>query len=230
ADGDAVARLAAIASRRGVHVVAGFAEAAADTRHDAAVLVGPEGVVGHYRGLHLDAATRAWARPGTRFVVHDTPVGRIGLLLGGDALLPEAARVLALRGCDLIACPAAITARTTMPHAGSAIAQNWPIPTGADAHHWHHLRCRAGENNVYFAYANAVGDAAGGDGGRSGVFGPDTFAFPRREGIVAAGEGIAAAEIDTTNLDTPYTTNVVRRKDLVLMRLPHHYAPLIARN
>lgn len=229
ADGEAVARLAAIASRLGVHVVAGFAEAAEDGRHDAAVLAGPEGVVGHYRGLHLDAATRAWARPGTRFVAHDTPIGRIGLLLGGDALLPEPARVLALRGCDLIACPAAITVRTTMPHVGSAIAQNWPIPTGADAHHWHHLRCRGGENNVYFAYANAV-DPAGGAGGKSGVFGPDTFAFPRHEAIVAEGEGIAAIDIDTTNLDTPYPTNVVRRKDLVLMRLPHHYPALIARN
>jgi hypothetical protein len=33
--------------------------------------------------------------------------------------------------------------------------------------------------------------------------------------------------VDTSTLDTPYPTNVVRRKDLVVMRLPHHYAPLV---
>jgi hypothetical protein len=33
--------------------------------------------------------------------------------------------------------------------------------------------------------------------------------------------------VDTTNLDTRYPTNIVRRKDLVAMRLPHHYAELV---
>jgi hypothetical protein len=33
--------------------------------------------------------------------------------------------------------------------------------------------------------------------------------------------------VDTTNLDTVYPTNVVRRKDLVAMRMPHGYRALI---
>jgi hypothetical protein len=33
--------------------------------------------------------------------------------------------------------------------------------------------------------------------------------------------------MDTTNLDTVYPTNVVRRKDLVAMRMPHSYRALI---
>ena len=63
--------------------------------------------------------------------------------------------------------------------------------------------------------------------GLSGVFGPDTFAFPRREAIATDGEGMATAVIDTSNLDTTYPTNVVRRKDLVAMRMPHSYRDLV---
>jgi hypothetical protein len=63
--------------------------------------------------------------------------------------------------------------------------------------------------------------------GGSAFFGPDSFAFPRQESSILDEEGFAAAVVDTTNLDTPYRTNIVRRKDLVAMRLPHHYAELV---
>lgn len=101
-----------------------------------------------------------------------------------------------------------------------------PIPKGGDPYHWHALRVRGGENNVYFAFANVL-DAARGYLGKSAVFGPDSFAFPRQESAILDGEGIAAATVDTSNLDTPYPTNIVRRKDLVVMRQPHHYQPLV---
>jgi hypothetical protein len=106
------------------------------------------------------------------------------------------------------------------------VAQQAPIPTGPDPHHWHHFRCRGGENNVFFAFANRYDEAEDRRGG-SGIFGPDTFGFPRHEVIVAGAEGIACLDIDTTNLATPYPTSVVRRKDLVLMRLPLGYEPLV---
>ena len=59
------------------------------------------------------------------------------------------------------------------------------------------------------------------------MFGPDSFQFPRRESAIIESEGFASATVDTTNLDTPYPTNVVRRKDLVTMRLPQHYYDLV---
>lgn len=225
-EGEAVTRLIAIATRHGLHLAAGLAEDEGGTLYNSAVLVGPQGVIGRYRKTHLDASDHNWATPGDEWGVFDTKFGRIGLLIGHDAAFPEAGRVLALRGCDLILCPAALRGALTSAHAGTAIAQNYPIPTGADPHHWHLMRARAGENNVHLAFANVL-DEASGYGGKSGVFGPDTFEFPRRETILGSGEGVATTEIDTTNLDTPYPTNVVRRKDLVTMRQPHHYLPLI---
>lgn len=226
--GPATERLAAIAARHGLYIVAGLAEADGERRYNSAVLVGPEGLVGAYRKIHLDARDGNWASAGEEWGVFDTRLGRVGLLIGHDAAFPESGRILALRGCDIIACPAAIQGRFVAPHAGSKVAQNYPIPTGADPHHWHHFRARAGENNVFLAFANIIDEARGYEG-KSGVFGPDTFEFPRREAIIASGEGVTASEADTSNLDTRYPTNVVRRKDLVLMRQPHQYLELIRR-
>lgn len=223
--GASVRALYALASRLGLHIVAGFAEADGADLYNAAVLVGPEGVVGAYRKIHLSAADRAWATAGDEWRTFDLPLGRLGVLVGHDASFPEAGRILALRGCDAIACPAAQRGAFSFGHDGTKVAQNYPIPTGADPFHWHHFRCRAGENNLVFAFANVV-DPEAGYPGFSGVFGPETFTFPRSESIVVEGEGVAIAELDTTNLDTPYPTNPVRRKDLVTMRLPHHYVPL----
>lgn len=227
-NGVATARLQTLASRLGIYLVVGLAEEAGGQLYNSAMLLGPEGLIGTHRKLHLDTADGNWASAGDDWSVFDTRIGRIGLLIGHDASFPEAGRVLALRGCDLIACPAAIRGPFTAAHAGSKVAQSYPIPTGADPHHWHHFRARAGENNVFFAFANVL-DPARGYPGKSGVFGPDTFEFPRREAIIAEGTGVAAATVDTTNLDSRYPTNVVRRKDLVLMRQPHHYQPLISK-
>ena len=223
--GVSVTRLLAIAWKLKIHIVAGFAESDGAKTYNSAVLVGPEGVAGSYRKIHLAAHDRGWASAGDSWKVFDLPLGRVGLLIGHDALFPEAGRILALRGCDAIAVPAAIGGQFSFGHAGTSVAQNFPIPTGADPFHWHHFRARAGENNVVLAFANVLDEEAG-FSGKSGVFGPETFTFPRTEAIVFEGEGVAVSEIDTSNLDTPYPTNPIRRKDLVTMRLPHHYVPL----
>ncbi len=225
--GPATALLADLAGRHGCHLIAGLAEQDGARRYNTAVLVAGDRLIARYRKIHLSAEDQAWAEPGEQWTVVDTMFGRLGLLIGADALLPESARVLALMGCDLIACPAALPGRFTTPHPGTRIAQNYPIPTGPDPHHWHHFRCRAGENNAFLAFANSF-DETRGILGKSGLFGPDTFAFPRSEALVFGEVGVACLDIDTTNLDTAYPTNVVRRKDLVLMRLPHHYESLVA--
>jgi len=124
-----------------------------------------------------------------------------------------------------VACPSAIADTFTGSHAGTKISHNYPIPKGADPFHCHALRVRGGENNVYFAFANVL-DEPRRYLGKSAVFASDSFAFPGQESAMLDEEGIAGATVDTTNLDTPYPTNIVRRKDLVVMRQPHHYQPL----
>ncbi|WP_019534193.1 nitrilase-related carbon-nitrogen hydrolase [Paenibacillus ginsengihumi] len=225
--GPSTEALIALSIRYRTYIVAGLVESDGDRLYNTAVLTGPEGLVGTYRQIHVSGKDRAWASAGSDWAVFDLPVGRVGLLIGRDALFPEAGRVLALLGCDLIVCPSMAREPVPQGHAGTGIRHNYPIPTGADPHHWHLHRARAGENNVYWAFANPESPQAG-LFGKSGIFGPETFRFPRREAIVPAGSGIAVLDIDTSNLDTPYPTNPVRRKDLVLMRQPTLYYGLIA--
>ncbi|MBD1599850.1 nitrilase-related carbon-nitrogen hydrolase [Pseudomonas typographi] len=222
-------KLVALATRYRLHIVVGLAELAGTRRYNSAILVGPEGLVGTYRQIHLRQEDCAWATPGERWASFDIPAGRLGLLIGYDAYFPEAGRVLSLSGCDLIAVPSAEREGFFSAHPGSEIRQNYPIPTGADPLHWHHYRVRAGENNVYLAFAN-VASAALNYPGASGVFGPDTFEFPRREAIVARGASLAVLAVDTSSQQPGMFTRTVRRKDLVSMRLPHHYVPLVLSN
>ncbi|QOG22633.1 MULTISPECIES: nitrilase-related carbon-nitrogen hydrolase [Bradyrhizobium] len=224
--GPAADSLGRLAEELDLYLVYGLAERDGDLVYNSACLVTPDGDISVYRKTHLTADERSWATAGDGWTVVDTPIGRIGLLIGHDASFPEAGRVLALRGCDIVACPAAIKGRFSSSHAGTGVEQRKPIPTGPDSHHWHHFRVRAGENNLFFAFANVV-DPERGYPGLSGVFGPDTFAFPRQETIAADGTGLATALVDTTNLDSVYPTNVVRRKDLVSMRMPHSYRGLV---
>lgn len=226
-DGPSVTGLIELAAELDLYLVGGLVEADRGTLYNTAVLVGPEGLLCSYRKIHLSAQERTWAEAGGQWCIHDLPFARIGLLIGEDAQVPEAGRILALKGCDLIACPAALSSPVPGAHAGSEIRQHPPIPMGPDPYHWHLGRVRAGENNLYFALANSR-DPANGSFGVSGVFGPDTFAFPRYEALVTGDEGVAVACVETSNLASGYATNVVRRKDLVLMRKPHQYRSLVS--
>lgn len=235
-DDEVVLQLMRLALMQQVYIVVGLVEAGEEgTFYNSALLVGPEGCLGCYRKLHLNTDeargtgtaddSAGWASAGDAWVHADLPIGRVGLLLGDDLLLPEAARVLALAGCDLVACPAALSGPAPVAHPGTLVPLVAPIPTGADLYHWHPGRVRAGENNLYLLFSNSC-DIRQGHFGASGVFGPETFRFPRQERLITANVGVAVADIDTSNLDTPYPTNPVRRKDLLAMRLPHLYGAL----
>lgn len=88
------------------------------------------------------------------------------------------------------------------------------------------LPCSRWRDQCQFAFAN-VCDAANFDPGLSGPFGPEPFAFRAAPRSSQAGEGIATLEIGTSNLDSVCPTNLVRRKDLVLMPMPHSHRALV---
>lgn len=224
---EALITLTKLAMKLRVYLVIGLSEKHDDKIYNSQMLFGPQGIEGHYHQIHLAAEQQGWATAGDEWRTFDTPMGRVGLLLGNDALFPESSRILALMGCDIIACSAALKGGFIGGHLGSNIPQNYPIPTGADPLHWHLFRTRAGENNVYFVFAN-VTDSENKSGGYSGIFGPETFTFPRNEHILWQEEEETSQQIDTRSLpDSPYPTNVVRRKDMLTMRHPYYYKPLI---
>ena len=221
-----ILQLANYANENNIYICCGFAEKEKKEFYNSSILFGPEGILGIYRKIHLNKEDKKWASEGNEWKYYDTKIGRIGLIIGYDAIFPESARCLGLYGCDLVLCPSAQKGTFTHGHKGSSIRQNYHIPMGADPNHWNHFRIRGGENNIYFLYANIL-DKNNNYLGKSGIFGPDPFKFPREESLIHDSEDITHLKIDTSNLDTNYPTNVVRDKFMMSMRQPHHYIPLI---
>lgn len=129
----------------GIYLVGGLVERSGEDLYNAAVLVGPSGLVGTYRKTHLWGIEHDLYRPGDLGVpVFETPVGRIGMLICYDAWFPECARIQALQGADLICMPA-----------------NWvPVPTQSnDVPVIANQLCMtaAHTNLVYVAAASRVG-------------------------------------------------------------------------
>lgn len=124
----------------GVHAVVGLIEKDGDDYYNASALMGPSGLIGKYRKLHLPhLGIDRFVRPGNLApTVHDTPLGRIGLSICYDLDFPEYARVLALMGAQLI-----------------VTITNWPddiefIPD-------HIVQTRARENMVNHVAVNRAG-------------------------------------------------------------------------
>jgi len=73
-------------------------------------------VVGYQDKLNLTADERDLATPGSAVNVLDTRYGRLGILIGLDALYPEVARLMTIQGADLligvVASPGVAPART----------------------------------------------------------------------------------------------------------------------
>ena len=125
--------------RLGMHVVCGLLERDRDALRNAAVLIGPGGLIGTYRKSHLPfLGVDRFVLAGDELVVYETPLGRIGVEICYDLRFPEVTRTLALRGADLVAHP------TNFPAA--ARVQTELI-----------TRARAAENRVYLLTANRVG-------------------------------------------------------------------------
>ncbi|MBA2596070.1 MAG: hypothetical protein H0V00_05525 [Chloroflexia bacterium] len=218
--GPSTRRLRRIAATAKVYLIAGVIERDPETNRlfNSAMLMGPDGIVGMYRKLHLAAVDRPWATPGDLGLpTFDIPVGRVGMLIGYDALFPEAARALAIDGADIIACPSLVSWPPVLPYGETVIPMPPFVDAGATDAHYHLWRERERENNAHVLFANGAAPAMG----WSGCFAAVLESEPRRESIVRGdGEGTAVIEIDTGG--------VVRSKDLVRMRMPIWYDALQA--
>lgn len=90
----------------GMHVVTGFNEREGEFLYNSAVLLGREGPMGLYRKMHLFHNEKDYFQPGnTRLEVFQCGAARIGMLVCFDWQFPEAWRILALKGADVICHP-----------------------------------------------------------------------------------------------------------------------------
>jgi len=95
-----------LANSKNAYFVTGFCERDGLKLYNSSVLIGPQGIIGLYRKLHLFLNEKSIFTPGDKGLpVFDTPVGKIGMLICFDWMFPEAWRKLALDGAQLIAHP-----------------------------------------------------------------------------------------------------------------------------
>lgn len=150
----AVERVGRAAEAANVMVICGLAERAADgALQNTAVLFEPGRPLRRYVKTHLPLlGLDRFVRPGDRLEPFDTRAGRIGIFVCFDLRPPEVARVLALRGADLLVLPT-----------------NWPV--GAEMGPRHFAPVRASENRVALATCNRVGTENGFSFiGQSGIY------------------------------------------------------------
>lgn len=186
-----------------IMLVVGFAEAADGENFNTAALIEPGRAARYYRKTHLPfLGYDRFVTGGDDLPVFETRHGMIGVLICYDIRLPESARVLALKGAELIVLPT-----------------NWPV--GAEISAEVIAIARAAENRVFVATCNRVGTENGFQFiGLSKIISPTgkvlAAAGPDSTVILADIELSVAREKNIVNIPGKYETHTFasRRPDL----------------
>ncbi len=142
--GPSTHRVEKVAKEHGVYIIFGMPEESEvkGVIHNTAVFVGPKGLIGRYRKIHLPTHSvfeeRRYYRPGQEAPVFNTDIGTIGLNICYDLYFPELTRLQALQGAQLVVCISASPGLRRRFFEGFCLS-------------------RAMENAVYLAYVNRVG-------------------------------------------------------------------------
>jgi len=209
--GPTVSRMQALARELGVAIVVPiFERRAAGVYHNSAAVVDADGaLLGVYRKMHIPDDPLYYEKyyftPGeiyqhgesaekTGFRAFDTKFGRIGVLICWDQWYPEAARITALMGAQVLFYPTAIGWHPKEK-------AEWGV---AQADAWRTIqRGHAIANGVFVAAANRVGFEA--EPGTDGIefFGHSFVSDPFGKVIAEAGTdpAILVAEVDPKKIE-----------------------------
>lgn len=137
-------RLARLASRENVAILAGMAERDGEGRVYAShILTTPDGTVGMYRKVHIPPPERLIFSPADRIPIFSVKGVTCGIQLCYDTHFPEMSTWMALQGVDVV----------LMPHAS-------PFGTPEEKYlSWiRHLPARAFDNGIFVLACNQTGD------------------------------------------------------------------------
>ncbi len=157
ADHPTLERFGALAAELGVVLPISFFERANMARYNAVMVFDADGAaLGLYRKSHIPDGPgyreKYHFNPGdSGFRVWDTVVGRIGVAICWDQWFPEAARVMALKGAEILLYPSAIGSEPQAPALDSR-------------DHWRRvMQGHAAANLIPVAAANRIGTEPGGE-------------------------------------------------------------------
>jgi predicted amidohydrolase len=184
------------------HIVSGFNERWQASLYNSAVLVGPDGYLGKYQKMHLFLNEKDFFQPGKEGLpIFDIGGCQLGIQVCFDWMYPEAWRILALKGAEVICHPSNLV----LP----GLAQR-AVPVHALI------------NRVFTITANRVGSE-----GELTFTGLSTIANIRGEVVTqasATGEELLGVEIDPV---LARDKQVTPKNDLFEDRRPEEYTALV---
>jgi len=108
-EGPYIGKACNLADELDIFLVLGFLELRGQSLFNSAVLIDPDGeVIGRYSKTHFAQGYRVnpdFYRPGDDYPVFDTPFGKAAILICYDRQLPEPARIMALKGAQVLFVP-----------------------------------------------------------------------------------------------------------------------------
>lgn len=222
--GPTTERLGRLAQRLGVAIVASlFERRAPGLYHNTAAVLTPDGqLAGIYRKMHIPEDPlyfeKFYFTPGDLgYRAFDTPFARIGVLVCWDQWYPEAARLTALQGAEILFYPTAIGWHPSEKEEhGAAQADAWRTVQ----------RGHAIGNGVYVAAVNRVGHEGEPGGGLEfwgGSFVADPF------GVVVAEAGRSEEQILVVECSRKRIEDVRRNWPFLRDRRIDSYAGITAR-
>ncbi|MFH1485054.1 MAG: carbon-nitrogen hydrolase family protein [Chloroflexota bacterium] len=142
--GPTTERLASLCRELGVVCIVGLLEKDGDKYYNATALIGPSGLVGKYRKVHLPylGIDRFLDWGDQPPAVFDIEHAKIGMNICYDVTFPETARVMTLKGAEII-----------------ALSTNWPEGRQNAAKYL--INARALENRINYIAVDRVGEERG---------------------------------------------------------------------
>ena len=188
-----IARFSALARELGVVLPCCYFEKAGQAHFNSCAMIDADGkVLGNYRKSHIPQGPgyeeKYYFSPGdTGFKVWDTAMGRIGLAICWDQWFPETARILALKGAEMLLYP-------------TAIGSEPPAPDYDSQPHWEMtMRGHAAANIMPLVASNRIGREVA-PGGRDVTFYGSSF-IAGHDGQVVAQAARDAEQVITASFD-----------------------------
>ena len=197
--------LLSLSQRHDQYIVAGINERDEESGllYNSAIVVGPRGYVGKYRKLHLFLNERDFFQPGNLGLpVFDLGMCKVGTLICFDWIFPEAWRVLALRGADIVCHPANLV----LP----GLAQR-AIPVHAVMNH------------IFIVTANRIGQE-----GDLIFTGLSTIANPKGDVLGQASQTETEVQLFDVDIATARNKAITPCNDVLADRRPEEYVDLVA--
>jgi len=204
-DGLFVEKFSEITRSRNSVIVCGICERKGENFYNSSVLIGPDGFIGKYQKIHLFDREKLFFQPGNGPLKSFEVKGmKIGMLVCFDWIFPEATRVLALEGIDILAH----SANLVLPYSQTA------------------MLARSIENRIFTITSNRTGSEE--NGGIELTFtGQSQITSPKMELLASA--GVDTEEIRIVKIDIEIARNkwLNERNNVLLDRRSTMYSKLL---